>query len=1300
MSDPAPASGETFGRYQLLERIGQGGMAEVFKAKRFGVEGFEKVLVIKRIVPELAAHPEFVEMFVQEAKLAVRLSHANIVQTFDLGRIEATADGQPSYFIAMEYVPGLDLASLLARFQRKDEQLPLGMAVYVTAEVAKALDHAHRRQDEDARSLDIVHRDISPQNILLSWDGDVKVTDFGIAKAADTITVSETSSELEAARATGKLAFMSPEQARSERTDGRSDLFSLGTTLYQMIAGSNPFAAPTATETLRRIEAGEYPPIDLVRPEAPAALAEIVADLLEEDRERRLGSAAKLIERLLAYNYTSGEHFGAADLAALLAPSRSPAEPDGVEPASMFDVPSEAVDKTPVEIPRGSTPPPPPGDAALTGERREVTLLVLSFGGSEGGQAREPLLARIRDILDRHGAWIEALKARQVVAIFGLGDTDGRDAEAAVRAGLVLVRERRFDTIISAGIHSGPISVDDGGIPYRDERHVAMLARAQTLARATEGQVALSQVSARLVRRSFVTESLPESIRAVSDGGLVVRRALARDTTRGRFVGRRKALKRLGSILALATRNEPQIVVVRGETGMGKSRLLTEAKRRLERGQFKVAFYGATCPPNGATVPWSGLKSMLHVLCGTQEDDDPKRILEVRPRLRALGLRDEHAGSVLTLLGAPTGTKDSESRSVLRASFARMVSSLARDRLHCLAWDDAQAIDRETLDALLRTTRKGSKMRCVFLLALRSDIPPALSKRKNTHVLTLAELSKGEAAKLIETQLGARSLPGELLDYVHDCAGGHPLFIDELLRELCDTGVVQVLNGAVTLKAESHATAPRTLRTLIADRISHLQQRETKVLQGLAVLGEPAFTGVLSSVLDHTLPVLDRHLSSLETKGLVRRIGPTQVRFASPLFEEIVLASMPPSARKDLHARAATTYDQVELPGAGEKDERIAQHLSAAGTRDRAVTHFWKSAEDKLAVGQLEGALRVMLQGLEVADVSRRDVDELVGWLEKLATCVSQVRQATGLKEALNDVLREVTSRGEERDRVMAHIHVASALGSVNLFDDAFQALAYADPDELDDDDLKRASLTAETQLASRQGLFVRAVKAGDRLEAMGPGHDTQASLMLALARTMDGQGEAALELLDRLDEQSKPKDLVEQVIRQKHRALTMFYLRDWERAAREASELAQVARAAGLRFDTAAALHNLGDSCDRLGDHPRSYAAFVESLELTQALDHDRLSNLNQMHLCLLDGLRTAEGAEDRLKTHLRYADAHGYHWDVLEGRFMLARLSAARGDHQRAQEQLTEVIEVAREGGHKITEADAEELLAKVAR
>ncbi len=161
-------------------------MAEVFKAKSFGVEGFEKILVIKRILPELAKSQEFVDMFVHEAKLAVRLSHANIVQVFDLGKAPAGEPGGAegdAYYIAMEYVQGLDLASVLLRSRRSQLALPIPLAVFVASEVAKGLDHAHRRRDERMRPLGIVHRDVSPQNVLLSFEGEVKVTDFGIAKA-------------------------------------------------------------------------------------------------------------------------------------------------------------------------------------------------------------------------------------------------------------------------------------------------------------------------------------------------------------------------------------------------------------------------------------------------------------------------------------------------------------------------------------------------------------------------------------------------------------------------------------------------------------------------------------------------------------------------------------------------------------------------------------------------------------------------------------------------------------------------------------------------------------------------------------------------------------------------------------------------------------------------------------------------------------------------------------------------------------------------------------------------------------
>src|SRR4051812_10254428 len=301
-------------------------MAEVFKAKSFGVEGFEKVLVIKRILPKLAEHARFVDMFVHEAKLAVRLSHANIVQVFDLGKVERTPphDAAPpasaaSYFIAMEYVSGLDLATVLSRARRAKIVVLMGMAVYIAAEVAKGLDHAHRRRDEQARSLGIVHRDISPQNVLLSWEGEVKVTDFGIAKAKDSIT-NEESDDSRSGRVRGKLAYMSPEQSRAQPLDGRSDLFSLGTVLYELVAGSNPFVAPTAFETLRRLQSSEYPPLELLRADAPKPLLELVARALAKRAEDRFPDAGRLHEALLGYFYASGERWSANDLAEFLAP--------------------------------------------------------------------------------------------------------------------------------------------------------------------------------------------------------------------------------------------------------------------------------------------------------------------------------------------------------------------------------------------------------------------------------------------------------------------------------------------------------------------------------------------------------------------------------------------------------------------------------------------------------------------------------------------------------------------------------------------------------------------------------------------------------------------------------------------------------------------------------------------------------------------------------------------------------------------------------------------------------------------
>lgn len=1338
----ATALAEPFGRYRLLELIAEGGMAEVFKAKSFGVEGFEKVLVIKRIHRSLAKHRAFVDLFVQEAKLTVRLAHANIVQVFDLGRVPAPDGGPARYYIAMEYVAGVDLATVVRWFRRERRVLPIGFAVYVACEVAKALDHAHRRTGDDGAPLGIVHRDISPQNILLSWEGEVKVTDFGIAKAVDAIDPAARRDDTEAARATGKLSFMSPEQSRSGQTDARSDLFSLGTVLYQLIAGENPFAAPTANETVRRIQAGEYPPAALSRPEIPDTLSGLLARLLAVDPAARLESAAAVHEALMGFAYTAGARYTAADVATLLAPLRDTAEDDAATPTARADggdaapagpgdetgavapgpkddldvpgaevllAPSSEEDRTPVEVPQV---PSPIEREPRGAERREVTLLVASLdpghrdgdpaeGASSSSSALPPRLQRLQDLIERHGGWIEERQGNQLTSIFGLGETNGRDADAAVRAALVLVRERSAggQRPVSCGIHSGPMSVDDGGIPVPDERLTTLIATAQRLARVAEGQVLVSNVSGRLVRRHFVLEPLPASSRAVADGGSIVRRPDLDASHPTRFVGRSQPLKRLGQVLARGTRREPQLVVIRGETGLGKTRLLHEAKRRLARGDFNVGFYQASCPLNGASQPWSGLRTMLHVLCGTQEDDDPERIVEVRPRLRALGLDGSATTRVLQLLGAPVRGHAEETRVTLRASFERMVSSLSKDRIHCFAWDDAQALDRESLDTIIRILRSHGPhrrgLRAVFLLSLRGEVPPALARRSGLHLIDLDALSHRETEKLLRHHLQARMVPDALLAYVRNHAGGHPLFIEELVRELVDRGIVRTLNGRVEMSGAPTTVAPRTLRTLVADRVSRLPQRERRVLQGLAVLGEPAFSPMVATILEQSLPQLDRHLTRLEERGLLRRAGPTQIRFASPLFEEIVLSAMPVAHRQALHESAADAYRRAQLPGPGETDEKVAEHLVGAGRPEASVAHFWRAAEAKLSAEQYEPALRCMMLTFERLDPSTVPPEELTGWLGATAAVVSQLRHAPGMKEAIAPILRSVASRGDEASNALAHIHAARVLGAVNLFDDAYEALAVANPDQLEDRRLIRDSLAAEAQLAARQGHFLRAVAAGDKLEALGLTDDVDVLATLALARAMSGDPEGGLELMERAEATGPPVDTAESVVRMKHWVLIHFNRRDYEAAAEVCTRLAALARETGLRFDCAAALHNLADVYRRSGQNPRAYAAYMESLELTEQLEHERLTNLNQMHLCYLDGLRGDETADERFRRHVRFADAHGYLWDVLEGRLLLGRLAAVNGNTEQARALLEDVKARAEEQGHSFIRRDAEEVL-----
>ncbi|RKH02942.1 protein kinase [Corallococcus sp. CA047B] len=278
-----------FGKYLLLERINVGGMAEVFIAKAFGVEGFERILAIKKILPTMAEDDEFITMFIDEARISVQLNHANIVHIHELGKHEDT------YFIAMEYVAGRDVRTLLERYRRRKEIMPTAQAVFIVSKMCEGLDYAHRKKDARGQDLGIIHRDVSPQNILVSYEGETKIIDFGIAKAANR------SQKTQAGILKGKFGYMSPEQVRGMPIDRRSDIFAVGVLLYEMLTGEKLFVGESDFSTLEKVRNADIPLPREFNPNISAGLEKVVLKALAREPEDRYQWASDLQEDLMRF---------------------------------------------------------------------------------------------------------------------------------------------------------------------------------------------------------------------------------------------------------------------------------------------------------------------------------------------------------------------------------------------------------------------------------------------------------------------------------------------------------------------------------------------------------------------------------------------------------------------------------------------------------------------------------------------------------------------------------------------------------------------------------------------------------------------------------------------------------------------------------------------------------------------------------------------------------------------------------------------------------------------------------------
>jgi eukaryotic-like serine/threonine-protein kinase len=293
-------------RYRVIEKLESGGMAEVFRAESEGLQGFRKQVAIKRVLPHLSEKKKFIAMFLDEARLSAQLSHSNCVQVFDIGV------GDNAFFIVMEFVDGANLKSIAESVKKQGKDFPVAAAALIAHEICKGLVYAHELTDQNGMPMNLVHRDMSPPNVLITKFGEVKIVDFGLAKASSQLEKSEPGI------IKGKFSYLSPEAAMGQEVDARTDIFAVGIILWELLSGQRLFLGETDFQTVKKVQQAQVPPISQINRKVPPELERIVNKALARDMLQRYSSARDLGQDLSRFMFSFGQPISGFDIATIV----------------------------------------------------------------------------------------------------------------------------------------------------------------------------------------------------------------------------------------------------------------------------------------------------------------------------------------------------------------------------------------------------------------------------------------------------------------------------------------------------------------------------------------------------------------------------------------------------------------------------------------------------------------------------------------------------------------------------------------------------------------------------------------------------------------------------------------------------------------------------------------------------------------------------------------------------------------------------------------------------------------------
>ena len=989
-----------FGKYQLIEKIATGGMAEVYKAKSYGVAGFEKLLVIKKILPHLSRNKDFVGMFINEAKIAVSLNHANIVQVYDLGMVGA------DYYMAMEFIHGHDLMKIIKKGRKTRKFMPIPTSVYIISEVARGLDYAHSLTDPGGRPLNVVHQDVSPHNVLISYEGDVKVVDFGIAR------VGEVAEEEAGKMAGGKFAYMAPEQARGSTVDHRSDIFATCIILYELITGQRLYAGKDRNEKMRMVRNAEIPPPRAVNPEIPARLEELLLRGLHRDPDKRFQTTLELQEELLSFLYDVGMRVTRADLSmfmkdmfdeeyarqsvgsvvnAIVRDLSELSKQPGLQPSDLVQDAIQQTEDEAVASPLASgewnaadlslsiaslAGTPSIGGRVAQGDRRQVEVLAIEITGitdlAERVAEEELLklnfsfLKSLATVIKKYHGRIVRLDADRLLVLWGLEKNTPKDLELCIRCAADLRRiSEKFAEVknervqLSMGIHRGAVLVAARRGLKRGRRSFTPWGDTVKLARKLCDQAGLDDVLVSekvwgLLGEHAEFEPLGETAvkwRAGTARMYRLRRLRGRGERGqvGGWVKRGDEFETLRKIIAKVAKGQAAVLSIEGDTGSGKARFVREI-REITR-EREIALYSGRGSFYQRETPFLAFREVLESICGLEENETEQERRTKLQRLTELRLDpiDIHIIGELFELTFPESNlkylSGDQKRIGTFEAIRKIFAGLLSDGFLVLALENFNFLDHYSVDLAVHLMRTLGDQRLLLVLThTRNGVLP-FPEESVVHRLALRSMGEDEVRKFVCEMLGVSEIPDELHRRVYDSSGGNALFVKEIVGQLRRDGLIKIEEGKAFVAGDlGRAAIPATVEDLIASRIDSLSPSERVVLEVAATIGRSFDAGLLGEVTRLSRDDLAEVLARLKALKLVRRLreeeesGDADHTFRNELCWEVSTRGILSSRSKEFHNRVGESIERTHAANLRPWYEVLSRHYQSGGLLRRAAT--------------------------------------------------------------------------------------------------------------------------------------------------------------------------------------------------------------------------------------------------------------------------------------------------------------------------------------------------------------------------